>query len=124
MRTLIDQQLSGGPKAPSAARSLLQGAGLDGERIELLVSEVVTNSVLHGGSLREEAVRIRVAAADGRVRVEVYDSGPGFEPRAHPAPHVDGEGGYGLVLVEALADDWGVEGDGETCVWFELSCPA
>src|SRR5207245_2733634 len=51
-----------------------------------------------------------------RVRVEVSDPGPGFQPRtAGPEP-----GGFGLMLVERLADRWGVDPGGRSRVWFEI----
>src|SRR4051794_14828299 len=79
--------------APGVARAAL-GAfadALDGERYDatrLLVSELVTNAVKYGG---EGAVRLQVAAADGRFRAEVIDEGTGFVPKER---EVDQEGGW------------------------------
>jgi anti-sigma regulatory factor (Ser/Thr protein kinase) len=51
----------------------------------------------------------------------VTDSGPGFEPeQPRPTPHVDRPGGWGLCLVDRLADRWGVDSGNRTAVWFEL----
>ena len=48
------------------------------------------------------------------------DRGPGFSP-----PNIDPDpekaGGWGLWLVEQVADRWGIHGTGGTCVWFELA---
>ena len=56
---------------------------------------------------------------DTSVRVAVTDAGAGFTPRPRD-PNVLG-GGYGLDLLEKAARSWGVEGGGETTVWFELA---
>jgi anti-sigma regulatory factor (Ser/Thr protein kinase) len=82
------------------------------EDLRLLVSEVVTNAILHGRSPAPVDVRVR---ADDEVRVEVVDRGPGFDPGAPRAHEV---GGFGLKFVSQLADRWGLETDGETRVWF------
>jgi len=88
------------------------------ETAALLVSELVGNVLRHartGGAPLE----LRLAATGNRLRIEVVDA----DPRA-PAmriPSADVEGGYGLVLVEALADDWGAQPtpNGKV-VWIEL----
>ena len=107
--------------APSRARSALcafQGT-LPEERLEvarLLMSELVTNAVKYG---ENGAVRVEVAAASGRLRAEVIDDGHGFVPAPRDREGTDGVGGWGLPLVERLADRWGAY-VGSTHVWFEL----
>ena len=82
----------------------------------LLTSEVVTNAVVHG----DGTVMVRAHTGGGRLRVEVEDEGDGAPVERHAAR--DAEGGRGLALVAALADDWGVERvAGGKYVWFELS---
>ena len=55
------------------------------------------------------------------VRVEVCDPGPGFDRRATtPERRLGGEGGYGLLIVEQVADRWGVTRDHGARVWFEI----
>ena len=54
-----------------------------------------------------------------RVRIEVRDDGIGFRPRSRTADQ-DVRGGWGLHLVEQLADEWGVEPGVQNCVWFSL----
>jgi anti-sigma regulatory factor (Ser/Thr protein kinase) len=86
------------------------------ETLRLLVSEVMTNAVRHGG--HEDPVQLH-ATWNSEVRVEVTDHGDGFMP----APRVgalDQPGGFGLFLVGRLADRWGVETNDSTTVWFVL----
>ena len=87
------------------------------ETAVLLTSELVSNALLHA---RTEVDLLLVMAASG-VRVEVHDGNarrPG--PSASPAP-LDSTTGRGLLMVEALAGRWGVDGSGEgKTVWFEL----
>ncbi len=87
------------------------------ETLRLLVSEVVTNSVRHGCAT--ESVQLAIDVSNP-VKVEVADSGTGFvpSPRATAPTEV---GGWGLFLVEQLAERWGVSRDGHsTRVWFCL----
>ena len=82
---------------------------------ELLVTELVTNAVLHARTPVEVSVQPRGPI----VRIEVADDSPRApRPRKHS---VDSGTGRGLVLVERLSENWGVElrGGGKV-VWFEL----
>lgn len=84
--------------------------------VKLLVSEIVTNSVKYGG---EGDVQLLVDShGPHHVRVEVVDQGHGFEPIARDRPMTEA-GGWGLHLVEALSERWGVR-EGSTHVWFEI----
>src|SRR3954469_25880000 len=121
MESDMSFELAGGPYAVTAARLAL--ADLESQLdtsvafdVRLLVSELVTNSVQHAAVAAEESIVLEVAIGDERVRVTVRDEGPGFEPPASPPPE-DADAGWGLFLVEQLADSWGV--DGKT-VWFEI----
>ena len=85
----------------------------------LLISEVVTNAVLHGSANGASTIALHFATAGGMLQVEVSDDGPGFDPGLRePAP--DAESGWGLHLVDTLADAWGVDRGRPTRVWFEL----
>ena len=94
--------------------------------VELLVSELATNSVRHGGS--DEAGELAIEAdvlSDGRARARVCDHGQRLRGApARAAPERGRPGGYGLVLLDRLSDRWGVQRDDGFCVWFELSRPA
>jgi anti-sigma regulatory factor (Ser/Thr protein kinase) len=119
-------EVPGGPQAPSRARRALH-AELAGrvpvallDDAGLLVSELVTNSVLHGRAGSEATVGLRLGVDGERVRVEVTDAGSGFDASTVEGGPED-PGGYGLFLVTQLADAWGVApGEARTQVWFEL----
>lgn len=82
----------------------------------LIVSELVTNAVLHGG---HGDVEMQIAFDGCSVTGSVCDEGPGFERRA-PAPRAGRIGGRGLALVEQVADGWGVD-DEAAHVWFQIA---
>lgn len=88
------------------------------EVAELLITELVTNALVH----TDRGAEVSASLAAARLRVEVRD----FAAR-RPRPYVptadDGTHGRGLVLVQELADDWGVDAlapDSGKVVWFEL----
>jgi anti-sigma regulatory factor (Ser/Thr protein kinase) len=84
--------------------------------VVLLISELATNAVLHG----ERPIALTVEAGGDRLRVEVEDAGTGMPLELDLGPEI--EGGRGLVIVEAVADEWGAErvaGNGKV-VWAEL----
>ena len=119
----VDVRLEPGATAAGEARAAL--AALDGridgpvlDDVRLLVSELVTNSVRHSGTERDLVV-LAVMAIGGTVRVEVSDTGNGFKPSAR-SDDLHEPGGWGLHLVEELADRWGVETGRRTRVWFEI----
>lgn len=87
--------------------------------LRLLVTELVTNSVRHADS-GDKWIGLEVEIYSNAVRVIVSDRGPGFQPPAQPEPHPDRPGGWGLCLLDRLADRWGVLTNDETSVWFEM----
>jgi anti-sigma regulatory factor (Ser/Thr protein kinase) len=121
----IDLQLDNNPDAASLARRALDGLTdeVPERRVrdaQLLVSELVTNAVRHAGLRPGDRIRVRVDLDDRAVHVEVHDPGSGFEPRP-PQPDPTRMSGWGLYLVDELADRWGVDdGGGGTRIWFEL----
>ena len=88
------------------------------EDVLLLVTELVTNGVKHGGADSDGRLDVEVRLWPQRVRVEVVD--PGTElTEIHP--NRDDPGGWGLVLVDRIAARWGVgRGASFTRVWFEI----
>jgi anti-sigma regulatory factor (Ser/Thr protein kinase) len=87
------------------------------DRSKLLVSELVTNAVVHG----QGKITLRADIDEDRLRAEVIDEGSGFERvvRDHTLDHL---GGWGLTLVETESSRWGVH-EGTTHVWFEVEQP-
>lgn len=76
----------------------------------LLVSELVTNSLVHGGSaVLGGKVTVTVAAAGNGVRVEVADASGDGIPVLLPAAGGEAEGSRGMLLMDALAARWGYE---------------
>jgi two-component sensor histidine kinase len=113
----ITVTLPRGPGAPRRARTLLRehAAALDPDRLDtavLLISELVTNAVLHGTG----EIRLIIDVNGGDARFAVADEGD-RAPIVRDAPGP--EGGWGLRLVGQLANRWGVL-DGRTQVWFEI----
>jgi anti-sigma regulatory factor (Ser/Thr protein kinase) len=120
--------VASGAQAPERARAWLRNVTAwlpEGTEITLtlLVSELITNAVRHGGAGSEDPIELELRALDKGIGVTVTDAGPGFAPSRRDAP-LDEPGGWGLVLVDQLADRWGVVRDDRTRVWFELATPA
>ena len=113
-------------RAPSqarrAVRETLGGSVSDRtlEDVELLVSELATNSVRHAGCGERDELAMEAQVREDRVLVRVYDGGGGFDAEAPEKPEPQQAGGYGLVLLDRLADAWGVLRGDRFCVWFEL----
>ena len=88
--------------------------------VELLVSELATNSVRHAGCGESDELAIEADVRPDRVRVRLSDAGHGFEVGRPQAPPAGATGGYGLVLLERLSDRWGIQRDDGFSVWFEV----
>lgn len=80
--------------------------------VAVVISELVTNSVLHG--MGTANIGVTVEAAEDRIRVEVSDCGPCFD-KSTPR----GEG-MGLDIVDRIADSWGVTHESNCTVWVEI----
>ena len=112
------------PSTPAAARTALEGDRLSVPArlvpdLQLLVSELVTNSVRHADLAPGQRIELRVTSRPGTVRVEVEDPGPGFTPTPR-RPGDRRDDGWGLFLVERIADRWGVANGSPAVVWFEI----
>ena len=114
------------PPAAGSARRALHSAAIFGVDSEpdalLLISELVTNSIVHAGHAGCDAIRVRAGNHGSTTRVEVCDRARGRSvPEVQRDTPPTAEGGRGLMLVDALSDRWGMDTcDRGTCVWFEL----
>jgi DNA-binding NarL/FixJ family response regulator len=113
------------PASPRAARrfvdEVLQDLGYDDvlDTVQLLVTEVATNAVVHARTGAEVVVVLLPDA----VRVEVVDVDDSFPVRRRPGP--DQPGGRGFELVERLSRAWGIDMlDVGKRTWFEVASPA
>jgi anti-sigma regulatory factor (Ser/Thr protein kinase) len=121
----IDLKLAPEPEVVTTARHALDQLAdlLPHEKLEdvrLVVSELVTNSILHAGLSSKDQISLTVAISDGAVGGRVCDPGPGFEVSSEPHPRRNLSGGWGLPIVETISDRWGVERNNHACVWFEI----
>lgn len=84
----------------------------------LLVSELVTNSVLHAATSME----LTLSLTDGELRIDVADRSA--QPARRRSLDLEASTGRGLILVESLSQEWGVEPvDRGKRVWFTMSTP-
>ncbi|MGV9884003.1 ATP-binding protein [Streptomyces sp. NPDC003006] len=121
---------STGPASVAQARRFVLDALCDwklGDRhddLRVCVSELATNAVEHGDTPAGYEFLVRLAYDNARLRLEVCDHGPGVPEARHAT--ADDTNGRGLLLVAALADDWGTtaqDGRGKT-VWAEFNVPS
>jgi phosphoserine phosphatase RsbU/P len=126
--TDLDDQVSSVPMARHLVAELLHRWELPDLRdpATLLTSELVTNALVHAGS----GLHLVVAVSDGVLELAVSDhdhlSAAAVRPRSENVgeeePQVIAEGGRGLLLIDSLADEWGVAQQGqEKQVWCQLN---
>jgi anti-sigma regulatory factor (Ser/Thr protein kinase) len=121
----IDVKLAPDPEDVTNARHALDRLAnfLPFEKLEdvrLVVSELVTNSILHAGLSPDDQISLKVAVSDRAVCGSVCDRGTGFRIPSKLGPRPDMSGGWGLPIVETISDRWGVERNSHVCVWFEI----
>jgi anti-sigma regulatory factor (Ser/Thr protein kinase) len=121
IRIELRTTLAPDPSSAAEARRFVRAALIDwgasnlDEVAALLVTELVTNAVLHTSSGPEVTARL----AGPRLRVEVADDNPSPPVRQHYGPRAGT--GRGMILVNELASAWGTEPAGRgKIVWFEL----
>ncbi len=117
--------LETGPDAPAEARAAIaafsESHGVDTETLAtmmLLVSELVTNAVIHPEVPSRAAIGLQARLAGAMIHVKVTDQGPGFTPKARDPSRTDG--GYGLYLLAKAATRWGIDRHDGNTVWFEV----
>lgn len=118
------RRLSADPTAVSAARRFVRDTfsdwGLDRSTdAELIVSELVTNALVHG----DGPPLVRLERRSDRVRIEVDD--PSDHPPTLRHPDRNQISGRGLAIIETVATQWGhhPRSDGGKTVWAELPAP-
>ncbi len=113
--------------APARARNALKewvgddaAAAAELPTLTLLVSEVVTNAVVHSDAAVDSPIELSLVTGPSLTRVVVTDEGRGFVPSVGSRRPASG-GGFGLLLLDEAASRWGTsDGDGRFSVWFEL----
>jgi len=129
-KTLAEHEIEvvAGPEAAAVARARVARLGvLQLQRrmpdVQLAVSEIVTNAVRHGG-LREgvDAVRITVGTGEDSVTITVEQptKAEGVEI-GEPRLQEDDPGGFGLHLVDQVADSWGHDAGPPGRVWLTFA---
>jgi anti-sigma regulatory factor (Ser/Thr protein kinase) len=112
-------------EAAAEARRSLVGLPLPRtvrETLALIVSELVSNAVRHARGSAHDGIELLITREPGRVRIEVHDGGRGFVVPSRGPRNLLTAGGHGFVIVDALADSWGVDCDDGGCtVWCEVA---
>lgn len=117
----ISLALPGVPSAVSQARHavrefLLEHGSPRVDDAELVASELATNAVRHSRSREDGEFDLRLDLKPGSLRLEVSDQGP--PTRVAAGAQEPGESGRGLLLVDAIADDWGHEQHQDRAIWW------
>lgn len=118
-------RIQGGDGAPGRARghlmSHLAPDAISSSDAVLIVSELVTNSVVHAGIDAHQTLSLELTTLDDHVRIAVIDGGSALRPRLL-ARDPGRPGGLGLRLVDQLSSAWGVERSaaGTTRVWCDV----
>jgi anti-sigma regulatory factor (Ser/Thr protein kinase) len=117
------------PEAVATAREAVRrrlGGLLSGDRVDeavLITDELVTNAIRHATAEGYGRIGLRFDITGTTVRVVVTDGSARFEWSGRDRAD-DVAGGFGLVLVDEIADRWGLSIDGKKAVWFELDRPS
>lgn len=115
--------------APAMGRRVLDGlsdtmAPSTLHDARLLLTELLTNAIQHAHLDRDDRISVSVRREPTGLLVEVADPGDGFPPAGVRRP--DWGSGWGLILLDRLADEWGIEAlpdGGGTLAWFRLDQP-
>ncbi|TWV57166.1 ATP-binding protein [Streptomyces misionensis] len=119
--------LSATPRGARLARLLaverLHTWGISSDAATHVVAELAANAATHG-RVPGRSFRLTLSVAAGTLRVELTDTRRERLPKVQ-RPCAERESGRGLLVVEALADRWGVSWDKVPCktVWAEITVP-
>lgn len=111
----------GGKDAPARVRAAVKalngGLGEKSDDVKLLLTELVTNAVVHAEVDHGSFLQVALSAPPERITAMLEYSGEPFTA----GPELEGDH-FGLYLVESLSDSWGFERAGDmNRVWFEIS---
>ncbi|WP_329053050.1 ATP-binding protein [Amycolatopsis sp. NBC_01488] len=121
LTVLLPDNVTAPARARREVRSMLLGFGLDETQLDdvlLATSELVTNAFEHG----ESPQRLELSYFEGQLTLQVHDTGSGLPELRAPSPAEARS--RGLVLVQALSEDWGFERcPGGKFVWAVFRIP-
>jgi anti-sigma regulatory factor (Ser/Thr protein kinase) len=124
----VSRTLVARPEAAAEARHALVGLVLPQrtrEDLALIVTELVTNAVLHAGLVPGDPIGVKVENGPHSVRLAVHDGGRGFEAPSRLPGATLVAGHRGLVIVDALSNTWGIDCGGDGCtVWCQIAIDA
>jgi phosphoserine phosphatase RsbU/P len=140
--TLIDSRLSerrhtlersiripATPDAPRRGRQALDGwlphvvAPTRADDARLIATELMSNAVRHGGITAQDDITLSLGTDNGTVTIVVEQPTSASSARIADPSSTEREGGFGLMLVDRLADSWGVEHGRPGRVWFAIMEP-
>ena len=112
VRMPVLRVLPGTPESAGLARALAREVLGDShpalETVLLVVSELVTNAIIHSQSGADGGtVLLALCPGPAGVLIQVRDNGGPWRPLELVQPGIAAEHGYGLLLVDALAESWG-----------------
>jgi len=122
----LDLRLRSDPTAIADARHALEAIrhvlpSHTFDDVRLLVSELVTNSIRHAADHAADEIDVSVRVTGRTVHGEITDRGPGFSVPSPRAPATISGSGWGLYLLDRIADRWGTRSvNGRSSVWFDI----
>jgi serine/threonine-protein kinase RsbW len=125
-REMHDYRLPHSAVSVAKARSLAQEAAsrlarFKADDFSLMVTEAVSNAILHAPPMADGRIGLRFETHDGVVRGVVTDGGTTFVPNPEASAEAEPRRHFGLRIIDALSSRWGVTVDGVTNVWFEVN---
>jgi anti-sigma regulatory factor (Ser/Thr protein kinase) len=123
MTDRVELTLPADPGAPQIARNAL--ARLDGvppellDKAQLIASELVTNGVRHGNTQAGGPIQFSARRYPSVLRIDVENPAADSRPEIQPRGQLRSSG-YGLIIVDSLADRWGSDVDDAVRIWCEL----
>ncbi len=91
----------------------------DWATVSLVLTELVTNAVRYGCADQAAGIGVEIRRAPERLQVSVMQSGPQFDPDAVRQRIVGRERGWGILILDRVCSDWGVDRQSGT-VWAEI----